>query len=73
MVRFWNLTASAWQSAAMRTSSSARCEVAVVIDATFGDDEAGLPVANQSTTDSNRARVHHVVQPPSTMRFAPVM
>ena len=47
--------------------------IAVVVDAAFGDDEAGLAVADEPSADRDRPRTYQAVQPPSTMRFAPVM
>src|ERR1700682_906519 len=45
----------------------------IVVDAALGDDEAGLVVADQSSANLERTGCHQAVQPPSTMRFAPVM
>jgi hypothetical protein len=44
-----------------------------VIDTALGNDKARLFVPYQATTNAHRPRVHQAVQPPSTMRFAPVM
>ena len=40
----------------MRTSSVGQSRIAVVIDATFGDDETGLAVTHQTLPDADRVR-----------------
>ena len=47
--------------------------ITVVVDPTLGDDEAWLAIAHHAPTDGDGACAHQAVQPPSTMRFAPVM
>src|SRR5690242_15365252 len=50
-----------------------KARITVMVDAAFRDYETRLAVTHETLTNANGARIHHAVQPPSTMRFAPVM
>ena len=72
-MKMWGMGAVMLLAIFVAGCSSNSTPIAVVVDPAFGDDEAGLTVADEAPPDLDRARAHQAVQPPSRTRFAPVM
>lgn len=58
--------------AGLRNEIEGKIEFAVMVDSDFGDEVARVPLADRALGNGGEF-FHQVVQPPSTMRFCPVM